>query len=269
MSRCVNLSVSIVCCNNADVIGRTLESIRGLPAEIVAVDSGSTDGTIGMLEKAGARVIRQDWLGYVKQKQLALNACTRPWVLHLDSDESLEPELATSVREAVDADTPGIGGYAINRKIFYAGRMLNHAWQPEWRVRLVRKASAAWGGYDPHDTLEVTDPNLKVGKLKGDMRHDAIESIRSFLARQVKHSEIAARSYLDMGKTPSTAKLITSPVGAYLKQMVRRAAWRDGWRGHVAAGATAAAAFMKHAIFIEMAKTRAADADDRDGGAGA
>src|SRR4029077_4245626 len=89
-----NLSVAIVCKDNAATIGRTLDSVRGLAGEIVAVDSGSTDGTIGMLDAAGARVIRSEWLGHVKTKQKAMEACTRDWVLCLDSDESLEPELA-------------------------------------------------------------------------------------------------------------------------------------------------------------------------------
>lgn len=254
MPRCPNLSISIVCCNNADVIGRTLDSIKGLAAEIVAVDSGSTDGTLSLLERAGCRVIHQDWLGYVKQKQFALDACTRPWVLHLDSDESLEPLLKESVVSALEQDDPKVGGYAVNRKIFYAGKMLEHAWQPEWRVRLVRKANAQWRGYDPHDHLAVTSESLKIARLQGDMRHDAIASIGSFLARQVRHSEIAARSYLEMGKEPRVLKLISSPVGAYFKQMIGRQAWRDGWRGHVASAATAAAALMKHAIFIELAR---------------
>src|SRR5690606_18481587 len=79
------LSVAIVCRNNERTIGRTLESVRGMAAEIVAVDSGSTDGTIDLLEQAGARVIRSEWLGHVKTKQMALEACSQEWVLCLDS----------------------------------------------------------------------------------------------------------------------------------------------------------------------------------------
>ena len=85
-----NLSVSIVCKDNASTIGRTLESVKGLvgaAGEIVAVDSGSTDGTIAMLEAAGARVVRSAWMGHVKTKQFALEQCAREWVLCLDSDE--------------------------------------------------------------------------------------------------------------------------------------------------------------------------------------
>src|SRR5690606_38535587 len=82
------LSVAIVCRDNIGTIGRTVESVSGLADEIVAVDSGSTDGTIELLEAAGARVLHTDWKGHVATKQMALEACGREWILCLDSDES-------------------------------------------------------------------------------------------------------------------------------------------------------------------------------------
>src|SRR5690349_21290144 len=135
------LSVSIICKNSESTIGRTLESIAGLATEIVAVDSGSADGTIPLLERHNARIIRSPWLGYVKTKQLALDYCSGPWVLCLDSDESPLPDLAAAIRGAVEADDPQAAGYRVNRKVYYRDRPLDHVWQPEWRLRLVRKVS--------------------------------------------------------------------------------------------------------------------------------
>ena len=86
-------------------------------SEIVAIDSGSTDGTIPLLERHGARVVRSQWLGHVKTKQLALEACTKPWVFSIDSDESLEPDLAASIRAALSRDDKNISGYRANRRI--------------------------------------------------------------------------------------------------------------------------------------------------------
>jgi GTP:adenosylcobinamide-phosphate guanylyltransferase len=252
------LSVSIVCMNNEATIERTIESVRAFAAEIIAVDSGSTDATIGILEQAGARVVDQEWLGHVKQKQHALELCTQPWILHLDSDESVEPELASSIRAALAADDPAIQAYSLNRRVWWAGRMLNHAWQPEWRTRLVRRGCARWGGYDPHDKLDTIDAGARTERLTGILRHDSIPSITAFLSRQASHARIAAASYEAMGRRGSVASLITSPIGAWLKQVVLRSAWRDGWRGWVAASATAAAAMMKHAALLE--RTRGKDA---------
>jgi glycosyltransferase involved in cell wall biosynthesis len=114
-----SLSVSIICKNNQSSIGRTLESVRSLATEIVAVDSGSTDGTIDLLEAHKVRIVRSAWLGYVKTKQLALESCHGDWILCLDSDESPLPELVASVREAITRDDPAIGGYRVNRRVFY------------------------------------------------------------------------------------------------------------------------------------------------------
>jgi glycosyltransferase involved in cell wall biosynthesis len=251
------LSVAIICKNNERSLPRTLGSVGGWPAEIVAIDSGSTDGTIPLLEAAGARVVHQDWLGHVRQKQVALDACAQPWILSLDSDESVEPGLRDAILDAVARDDPTVAGYEVNRKVHYAGRFLDHAWQPEWRLRLVRAGRTRWAGYDPHDRLEPVDPAHRVDRLPGVLRHDSIESIAAFLAKQAQHADIAARSYERMGRRGSVARLVTSPLGAFAKQAVLKSAWRDGWRGWVAASTTAAAALMKHAALLE--RTRAPD----------
>lgn len=249
------LSVAIICKDNAATIARTIDSVRAIAAQIVALDSGSADATIELLESRGVEVRRVDWPGHIAQKNRALDACTQPWTLSIDSDESLEPELVRSIRDAITRDDPAIAGYEVNRKIFYAGRMLDHAWQPEWRLRLVRTGKARWGGYDPHDKLQCTEHGARTARLEGTMRHDALPTIGAFLHRQIEHARIAARSYQSMNKRTSALKLIASPAGAWLRQMVLRSAWRDGWRGCVAAGATAVAAFAKHAVLLEQLRT--------------
>ena len=179
-----SLSVAIVCKDNEATIGRTLDSVRGLADVVLAVDSGSTDGTLDLLAGADARVVHQAWLGHVRQKQRALELCDTDWVLCLDSDESVEPALRASIERALAADDPAIDAYEVNRKVWYAGRALEHAWQPEWRLRLVRRGRAAWGGYDPHDELRTTDPGARTARLPGDLRHDSISTISAFLAKQ-------------------------------------------------------------------------------------
>lgn len=252
------LSVAIICRDNLGTIGRTIDSVRAIASQIVALDSGSTDGTLELLESRAVEVHRVDWPGHIAQKNRALDACTQPWTLSIDSDESLEPELIRAVREAIERNDPAIGGYEVNRRVWYAGRPLNYAWQPEWRLRLVRTGKARWGGYDPHDKLELTDASLRTarlapgGRAAGVMRHDAMPTVAEFLHRQIEHARIAARSYQGLGKRTSPMKLVTSPAGAWLRQMIARSAWRDGWRGWVAAGATAFAAGAKHAALLEL-----------------
>lgn len=248
------LSVAIVCKNSEATIARTLESVAGLATEIVAIDSGSTDGTLALLERHGARITRTHWRGHVATKQLALDACTQPWVLSLDSDESLTEPLRRSIEQEVPDAGPGVAGFIVNRKVFYRDRPLNFAWQPEPRLRLVRRGSAAWTGMDPHDRLNLLPGGTTV-KLAGDLRHDSIGTFSEFLAKQAAHSRTMAQSMYSTGKRGSIWKLLTSPPGALLKQLILKQAWRDGRPGWLAAASTAAAALMKHACLIELSRS--------------
>jgi hypothetical protein len=247
------LSVAVVCKDAKCTIGRTIRSVRGLAREVVVLDSGSTDGTVQLLHRMGINAQHQNWLGYIAQKNCVLGMCRQDWVLCLDSDESLEPDLGAAVERAVLENDARVGGYMMNRKVHYKGAWLDHAWQPEWRLRLVRRGAAKWVGYDPHDELVLAEGSgLRVDRLEGVMRHDSIESIADFLAKQCRHGRTAAAALHKRGKRGSVASLITSPVGAWLKQMVGRSAWRDGWRGWLAASAAAAAALAKHAALLEI-----------------
>ncbi len=253
------LSVAIICKDNRDSIGRTLESVRGMAAQIIAVDSGSTDGTLDILRAHGCEIHHQPWLGHVRQKQAALDLCAEPWILSLDSDESLDDELARAIRFAIERDDDRIDGFEVNRKVWYAGDYLHHAWQPEWRLRLVRRHKARWTGYDPHDKLVLIEPPSaapRTGQLEGILRHDSIPTIADFLRKQVDHARTAANALSAQGQRTTPLRLVTSPIGAYLKQLIARRAYKDGWRGHVAAGATAAAALLKHIALLEATHSK-------------
>lgn len=248
------LSVAIVCKDNQSTIQRTLDAVRGLAAHIVAIDSGSTDQTIPMLEAAGATIIRSEWLGHIKTKQKALEACQTEWVLSLDSDESPEPELIASIRQALAS--PGtIGAFALNRRTYYQGRPLRHAWQPEWRVRLVRRGQASWTGFDPHDVLAPA-PNVTVSRLAGHLRHDSFPTFSEHMRKQWYHATTMARSLHAAGKRGSRLSLIISPPGAFLKQLVLKRGFLDGRAGWLAAASTAMAALVKHATLLELDQDR-------------
>jgi len=248
-----NLSVSIVCKDSAATIGRTIDSIRGLAGEIVAVDSGSTDGTIGLLAAAGARVIRSEWLGHVKTKQVALEQCSREWVLCVDSDESLEPELGAVIRARLEGGAKGLDadGFEMNRRTYYKNRPLRYVWQPEWRLRLVRRGAAQWGGFDPHDQLQLL-PRRKAARLPGILRHDSFPTFAEHMRKQWLHATTMARSLHEAGVRGSYLRLLSSPTGAMVKQLVLKRGVLDGYPGWLAAASTAAAALIKHATLIEL-----------------
>lgn len=253
------LSVALACKNNAGTIGRLLESLAHLggPCEIVALDNGSTDDTIAVLERHGATVIRGQWRGYAKTKQEVMEACTRPWILNLDSDESLEPGLARAIAEAVRRDDAAVGAYRINRQTWYKGRPLRHAWQPEWITRLIRRGAGEWTGAEPHPRLELKGgTTARVARLGGrpgeNLRHDSFATFAEHLARQAHYSRLGAEALYAEGKRGSYWKLATSPPAAFLKQLLLKRAILDGPPGWLAAATVAAGALMKHAVLIEL-----------------
>jgi hypothetical protein len=231
------ISVVTVCKNNEETIGAVVESVRGWAGEIIALDSGSTDATKAILDTAGARVIDVDWQGHVKTKQAALVEARLGWVLHLDSDEPVLPDLARAIRELVTRDDPGVVAARVRRVVWYRGEPLQHAWQPEWRLRLVRRAlvedgRAKWGGFDPHDQLMVEPGSGKVIDLDGVLRHDSFRTFDEHLGAQLAHARTAAKSLGDRPDTRGSLwKLATSPAGAFLKQLVLKGAWRGRPRG--------------------------------------
>ncbi len=260
----LDLSVMIPCRNNVRTMGRVLESVRGLCSQLVVIDSGSTDGTLELVEacrewggndQCEVVLVQTHWRGFVKTKSMGLQACNRRYALWLDSDEPVSREMAASVRRAV-AD--GVDAAKVRRVVEYKGKLLMHSWQPEWRLRLVRMdlvrdGRARFTGIDPHDYLEV-DSGVDVRALDGVLVHDSFETFSEHLGNQLRLSRTSAQSLHAMGKRGSVWKIMTSPIGAFFKQAIVKGSWRDGSAGWLAATTSAAGALMKHAVLYELGR---------------
>ena len=263
----MSLSVVIACRNNESTIGPVLAASRALLArtgggELLAIDSGSEDATIAMLEAAGARIVRTTWQGMVRARQMCLEEAARGargrgWVLCLDSDEPPDELLTMSIAKVVADDDPGVSGCRMNRRVWYRGRYLSHAWQPEWRLRLVRAGRARSTGQDPHDRIEVTDGG-RVLDLEGTLRHDSFDRFTDQLRKQVNYAMVAAAGMHRSGVRTTPFRMAMSPLGAFLKQVMLKGAWRDGYAGWLAAGSTAAGSLMKHMALLELQHAPAA-----------
>ena len=242
------LSVAIITLNEEDNLPRCLESIRGLAAEIVVVDSGSTDRTRDVAARAGVVFKVNPWPGYVAQKNLALSLCTQSWILFLDADEEVSPELAASLRQLFAGGEPREQGFFCNRLNFYLGQWIRHAWYPEWRLRLVHGKKARWVGLDVHEKLEVDGVTRR---LPGDLLHYPFASLQDHFQNTLKYARLAADSAARTGRTCRWYEAVFSPWMAFLKVLVLRSGWRDGWRGWVIAGAKWMNVFAKYAFLLE------------------
>ena len=253
------LSVMIPCRNNQRTMGRVLDSIRTLADQLVVVDSGSTDATLDLVNACRqwgtceVLLIETHWRGFVKTKQLALDACNSAYTLWLDSDEPVTPELASSIKSAM---ARGLDAATVNRMVEYKGKLLKHCWQPEHRLRLVktslvREGKARFNGIDPHDYLEI-DPPHSAPLIEGTLIHESFESFAQHLDNARRLSLVSAQSMHNMSRRTSPLKLMTSPPGAFLKQLILKGSWRDGYAGWLCAATSAAAALMKHMMLYEM-----------------
>jgi glycosyltransferase involved in cell wall biosynthesis len=236
------LSLVVVAYDAGREIGDCLASAR-FASEMIVVDSGSRDDTVETARRSGARVVVQPWLGYGPQKNFAVKQAAHDWVLCLDSDERVSPELEASIRDTLRA--PRQAAYAMARRNRFLGRWLAHGeGYPDWNVRLFDRRRARWSDDAVHEHVLVDGP---VGRLRGDLLHASAESLDGYLAKQNRYTTLQAEAMHARGERSSAVRLVASPVARFLRFYVVRGGFLDGTAGlvHIAIGAFAS--FCKHA----------------------
>jgi len=243
-----SLSVAIIARNEVARIQACIESVRELAAEIVVVDSGSTDGTQEACAVLGARVIDADWPGYGAQKNRAVHATKHDWVLCLDADERLSVPLAHSIRRALQ--TPNAHGYRFRRCNRFLDRELRHGeGYPDWSLRLFDRRYGRWSEDPVHEKVLVDG---RTAPLEGDLIHDSAESLARYTAKQDDYSTLAAEAALRRGERTTLARIALSPCVRFVKFYLLRLGFLDGVPGLIHIGIGCYASFMKHAKLWEL-----------------
>ncbi|OGG96021.1 MAG: hypothetical protein A2527_11905 [Candidatus Lambdaproteobacteria bacterium RIFOXYD2_FULL_50_16] len=244
----MKISAAIITLNEADQIEACLASLDFCD-EWVVVDSCSNDQTQALALKAGARVIEQPFLGHVKQKQLAVDACQNDWVLCLDADERISPELKASILALKQNGQPERTGYQMNRLSFHLGRWIRHGgWYPDRGIRLFNRQRGKWAGYDPHDKVEIEG---EAGFLAGDIRHYVFDSLSDNVKTNDFYSGIMAKDLALAGKHPSLLKLLFKPPWKFVECYLIKAGFLDGMPGFIIAVGAAYSIFLKFAKLWE------------------
>jgi glycosyltransferase involved in cell wall biosynthesis len=217
-----DLSIFIIARNEADRIGRTIAAVRGLSDDIVVVDSGSSDGTQHVAEALGARVIHNDWPGYGPQKRFAEDQCQHLWLLNIDADEVVPHDLASEVRQVLDAGAEGVDGFEVRIAEIFPGEEAPHplayALAP---VRLYRRDKGRYADSIVHDRVVFGD-NATLRRLKGVIHHFSVRSIGDQMAKLNDYTSQQAQDLASRGGHVPTWRLFVEFPASFLKAYVMR-----------------------------------------------
>lgn len=240
-------SLVLITRNAGTQLYASLDSAR-FADEVVVVDSGSDDDTVLIAASFGARVIDQSWLGFGPQKQFAVERARHDWVLCLDADEQLTPELASSIETALSA--PRAAAYRMARRNRFLGRWLRHGeGYPDWSVRLFDRRHARWSSDAVHERVLCDGP---IATLAGDLQHESAESLDAYLAKQNRYTTLQARALHDQGKSTSVVRLFLSPIVRFFRFYFLKLGFLDGVAGLVHIGIGCGNSFLKHAKLLAL-----------------
>ncbi len=244
------LSVALITLNEAANLPRALASVRWAN-EIVVVDSGSTDATLEIACAAGARVLTESWKGFAAQKNSAIGHATGDWILSLDADEEVSPELAREIQSLL-AGEPAFAAYRIPRLNHFLGRPLRHGgYWPDPKLRLFRRGAARFQEQPVHETMRADGP---VGQLKGHLVHHCYPTLDDYIEHMNRYSTIAAQALVDSGRAGQSWlwlkwNAVLNPAATFLYNYVIRLGFLDGRAGLLQ--------HLNHSIYIHWRYAKA------------
>ena len=241
------LSVAMIVKNEAHHLAQCLDTVNPWVDEIVILDSGSTDATQQIAEQYGAKFYQNtNWPGFGKQRQLAQQYVTSDYVLWLDADERVTPELRQSIQAAIAQDAPNTA-YKIPRLSEIFGHKIRHSgWYPDYVIRLYRKDFARYGDQLVHEKVELP-ANANIQKLQGDLLHYTYQNIHHYLVKSAGYAKAWADQREKAGKKATLWQGISHAVGCFVKMYVIRLGFLDGKAGLLLAMLSAHSTFVKYA----------------------
>ena len=239
----MKVSATIITYNEERNLSRALESLR-CADEIVVVDSGSSDRTVEIAQRLGARVIESTWQGYAKQKNFAADSASHDWILSLDADESLSEALEAEIWR-LKKTGPQFDAYTMPRLAQYLGKWIRHSgWYPDRKVRLYDRRKAQWVGEYVHESVAV---NGTVGHLDANLLHFTCESLSEHMKTMDRYTTLAAEQLVESGRTVTWWRLIFEPPWTFFRSYILKLGFLDGVEGLAIANMAALYNFLKYA----------------------
>ena len=248
------LSVCVICCNEEAELPRCLDSVAFADELIVVVDAKSTDRSEAIVRERADRVEVRPYDGDIEQKSYCTSLATGDWILVIDPDEVMRPELAASVRAAVDQAATAVAGYEVDRLTWHLGRWIRHGdFYPDWTLRLFRAQGHRWSGLNPHGRIELGGGGA-VARLGGELEHYSYRDIADHLDRTQRWSSQAALALHAAGRRTRSWDLALRPVWRFFRGYVLKRGFLDGAPGFAIAAVNAFYVFLKYTKLWDLAR---------------
>lgn len=245
-----SLSVLMICCNEADRVEVALQSVAGWADQIVVLDSGSHDGTVAIARRYSHEVYETDWPGYGPQRQRALRLCRGDYVLTLDADEAVTPELRVEIDAELSAPTPRCAVYLMRWQPIFLGRELRFGRFQSPQLRLFRRQGAEYPQAQVHEKLRR--PPGAQGVLRGRLRHDSFRDYRHAVDKHVQYAWLLAQEKHARGKRASLEFAVLRGIAEFFLQYFVRGACLDGRHGLLMSVIQSQYAFHKYAALWSL-----------------
>ncbi len=252
------LSVAIITLNEAANLPRTLASVR-FAGEIVVLDSGSTDETAEIVQSSGARLFEEPWKGFARQKNAAIAHASGDWVLSLDADEEVSPELAREIESLLAGDPP-FSAYRVPRLNHFLGRPLRHGgYWPDLKLRLFRRGVARFVDRPVNETMQAGCP---AGRLRGALVHRCYPTLSDYVEHMNRYSSMSAEMLVRSGRVSRSLpafwwNAFANPAATFFYNYFLRLGFLDGRAGLLQ--------HANHAVYIHWEMVKAWHAASRGG----
>lgn len=246
------ITLVVITYNEEKNIERCLRSASFVD-ELVVLDSYSQDQTVAIAHRLGARVFQEKWKGFGPQKASAVEKAKNDWVLCLDADEALSPELVQEITQRWPRFN-SLAGYLLPRKSYHLGQWIRFGgWYPDYQLRFFHRRSAQWGTQSIHEKVNAA----QVEKLKAPILHWVFDNLSDQVKTNDRYSSLQAEDLYRQGRGYSLWKLLVKPPTKFVETYCWKLGFLDGWAGFVISVSAAYSVFLKWAKLKELHRNHA------------
>lgn len=249
----MKLSVVIICKNEADIIGKTLQSLDGLTDDVIVYDNGSTDDTATIVQQYNVHLHKGSWEGFGKTKNKATAIAKYDWILGLDADEAISSELKDELLRWHPESENIV--YKLPFRNFLGDKALRHGdWGTDYHIRLFNRKTARWDEADVHEEL-ILPANVILKELKGFVLHRTWRNAEDYKNKMLRYAMLGAEKYFKQGKKAGWLKRKISPAFSFFRSYILKLGFLDGSAGYQCAKMMAYYTRLKYKKLNELRRT--------------